>query len=92
MTKNTYAATYLETGAVENLPDGHFINGNRVDEDSGQKMQSFDPALAEPFGELALGNAVDMDKAITAAEKGACCAERDSADAVTWWKIPSGCL
>lgn len=71
MSKNKFAAAYLETGAVGNLPNGHFIDGSWVNGDSGQKMQSFDPALAEPFGEFALGNASDMDKAITAAEKGA---------------------
>ena len=71
MIKNEFAAAYLESGTVTDLPDRHFIDGTWVNEVSGQKMQSFDPALAEPIGEFALGNAADMDKAITAAEKGA---------------------
>jgi acyl-CoA reductase-like NAD-dependent aldehyde dehydrogenase len=58
----------LETGEVANLPGRHFIGGAWVNGDSGQKMQSFDPALTEPFGEFALGNAADMDKAVTAAK------------------------
>lgn len=71
MIKNKFAAAYLETGTVADLPNGHFINGTWAAGDSGQTMQSFDPALAEPFDEFALGNAADMDKAITAADKGA---------------------
>ncbi|OUS05229.1 aldehyde dehydrogenase [Rhodobacterales bacterium 52_120_T64] len=71
MTNNKFAATYLETGSAGNLPVGHFINGTWTDGESGKKMQSFDPALAEPFGEFALGNASDMGVAISAAEEGA---------------------
>ena len=54
MIKNKFAAAYLETGTVAGLPNGHFINGTWAAGDSGQTMQSFDPALAEPFDEFAL--------------------------------------
>lgn len=71
MINNKYGAAYLETGEIAGLPDRHFIDGAWVAGESGQKMQSFDPALADPIGEFALGTAGDMDRAICAAERGA---------------------
>ncbi len=71
MINNKFAATYLETGNIAGLPNSHFIGGAWVAGNSGQKMQSYDPALAEAFGEFALGTATDMDNAISAAERGA---------------------
>lgn len=59
---------YLDGGTVPPLPDGHFINGQFV---AGQdKIQSIDPGYGKAIGDFAAGTPQDVDKALTAAERG----------------------
>ncbi|WP_422375211.1 aldehyde dehydrogenase family protein [Roseibium sp.] len=70
MTVQDIAQTYLSTGKLDALPDGHFIGG-KATAASNSKMESFDPGRAEAFAEFSLGDDTDMDRAIDAAEKAA---------------------
>lgn len=70
MTAQDIAKDYLETGRLEALPQGHFIDG-KVTPASNRKMESYDPARAEAFAEFSLGDDADMDKAIASAERAA---------------------
>jgi len=45
----------------------HWINGKPTDPASGRWRQVFDPARAEPYAELADGDATDVDAAVAAA-------------------------
>ncbi|WP_259783060.1 aldehyde dehydrogenase family protein [Aestuariispira ectoiniformans] len=63
-------ADYFDRAQMPSLPTGHFINGAFVAGDSGEKLQSFDPATGEAFAEFVAGNATDVDKALAAATKG----------------------
>lgn len=46
----------------------HYINGQMVDSASGRWLDVFDPALAQVNGQVARGDAADVDAAIAAAE------------------------
>lgn len=70
MTAQDIARTYLETGKLDALPDGHFIGG-RTTPASNRKMESFDPGRSEAFAEFSLADDSDMDRAISEAEKAA---------------------
>lgn len=64
------AKTYFETGAVDELPNGHFIHGAFVPGSTGDMLESFDPGLARAFASFSAGNADDIVKAVESAEKG----------------------
>lgn len=70
MTVQDIAQTYLKSGRLDALPDGHFING-RITQPSNRKMESFDPGRAEAFAEFSLGDETDIDAAIASAETAA---------------------
>jgi aldehyde dehydrogenase (NAD+) len=70
MTVQDIAKTYLTTGKLDALPDGHFIAG-KVTPASNRKMESFDPGRAEAFAEFSLADDKEMDRAIEVAEKAA---------------------
>lgn len=63
-------ADYFDNGQLPTLPTAHFIDGNFVAGDGRNTLQSYDPATGDVIGEFAAGNAVDVDKAVAAAEKG----------------------
>ncbi|WP_420411803.1 aldehyde dehydrogenase family protein [Roseibium sp.] len=67
MTVQDLANSYLDTGSLPDLPDGHFIGGKFTGA-SARKMESFDPARAEAFAEFSLGTESDMDRAIETTE------------------------
>ena len=46
----------------------HFINGAKVDTQSGRYADVFNPALGEPVARVALGTAEEVDVAVRAAE------------------------
>jgi aldehyde dehydrogenase (NAD+) len=70
MTVQDIAKTYLTTGKLDTLPDGHFIDG-KFTPASNRKMESFDPGRAEAFAEFSLADDAEMDRAIEVAEKAA---------------------
>ncbi|GJJ00580.1 methylmalonate-semialdehyde dehydrogenase (acylating) [Duganella rhizosphaerae] len=47
----------------------HFINGVKVDTQSGRYADVFNPALGEPVARVALGTTEEVDAAVRAAEK-----------------------
>lgn len=47
----------------------HFIDGNWSSPDSGEYLESIDPAHATPWASFARGNAMDAEAAITAANR-----------------------
>ncbi len=48
----------------------HFIDGQAVEPDSGQYFLNINPATEEILSEVAEGNAVDVDRAVRAAQQG----------------------
>jgi aldehyde dehydrogenase (NAD+) len=70
MTVQDIAKTYLTTGKLDALPDGHFIDG-KFTPASNRKMESFDPGRAEAFAEFSLADDSEMDRAIEVAENAA---------------------
>lgn len=55
------------TGALANLPRGHFIAGQFVPSVSGREMESFDAGRGAVFASFAAGDAEDVDRAVAAA-------------------------
>lgn len=55
---------YTQSGSLPDLPSDHFIGGQFVLANSGQKMPSFDPGTSEEFAEFAAGDASDIDAAV----------------------------
>ncbi|NVD70074.1 CoA-acylating methylmalonate-semialdehyde dehydrogenase [Duganella sp. BJB1802] len=47
----------------------HYINGSKVDTQSGRYADVFNPALGEPVARVALGTTEEVDAAVRAAEK-----------------------
>lgn len=70
MTAHDIAKSYLTSGKLDGLPDGHFIDG-KVTPASDRKMESYDPGRAEAFAEFSLADDAEMDRAIASAEKAA---------------------
>ncbi len=56
-----------QSGTLEGLPDGHFIDGRFQPAQAGGRMESFDPGRAEPFATFAAGDAADVDQAVASA-------------------------
>ena len=64
----TLAATYLETGRIDGLPQGHFIAGKATEPSPNKVLESFDPAAGAVFATFAAGTADDVDRAVTSAK------------------------
>lgn len=61
------AANYLSTGAVPDLPTGHFIDGAWAAPRRGQHMDSEDPGKGRSFARFARGTADDVSDAVASA-------------------------
>ena len=70
MTAADLIHTYRTTGTLPHLPQGHFIDGALHPALDGAEMDSFDPGRAQVLGRFAAGSAADVDRALSAAERG----------------------
>ncbi|MFW8636664.1 aldehyde dehydrogenase family protein [Cribrihabitans pelagius] len=70
MTADHLISTYFDTGTLPDLPRDHFIGGQFVASDDGNRMQSFDPGTGTAFAEFAAGTAADVDRAVASAAEG----------------------
>ena len=61
-------ARYRAEGTVEDLPGGHFIDGEAVASLSGATMESFDPGTGRAFHAFAAGDAADVARAVESAD------------------------
>jgi len=61
---------YFQTGTLEGLPTGHFIDGRWVESVDGGRMETVDPGSGRAFGSVAAGAAADVDRAVEAARRG----------------------
>jgi aldehyde dehydrogenase (NAD+) len=59
----------LGTGTLAGLPGGHFIDGRVQPRAPGTGMASFDPGTGRAFAEFAAGDADDVDRAVTSAQR-----------------------
>ncbi|MEQ8655580.1 MAG: aldehyde dehydrogenase family protein [Kiloniellales bacterium] len=57
-----------DTGTLEGLPQGHFING-RFRDGGNDTIAYFDPGRGEEIGRLAAGGAGEIDEAVAAARR-----------------------
>jgi len=62
-------AEYLETGTLEGLPNGHFIDGAFSRPGHNRSMESFDPGSAKAFASFTAGTEADVDDAVASARK-----------------------
>ncbi|WP_075220558.1 aldehyde dehydrogenase family protein [Acuticoccus yangtzensis] len=67
MSGSSHAAAYLETGALPELPDRHFIAGEWTTPAAGGRMETFDAGFGRAFHSVAAGTAEDVDRAVMAA-------------------------
>jgi aldehyde dehydrogenase (NAD+) len=56
------------TGRLAGLPKDLFIDGDRADSSSGDRMPSFDPGTGQVFADFASGNADDVDRAVASSQ------------------------
>lgn len=64
---DAYAARYFETGTLEDIPSGHFIDGAEYPSVAGGMMEIADPGLGRVFTAVSAGDAVDVDRAVLSA-------------------------
>ncbi|APG48934.1 aldehyde dehydrogenase family protein [Phaeobacter porticola] len=70
MTADQLIATYFETGRPPDLPRDHFIDGRPAVAEAGDRMESFDPGRGVALADFAVGDAADVDRAVTSAVAG----------------------
>ncbi|MTI44792.1 aldehyde dehydrogenase (acceptor) [Roseibium hamelinense] len=65
----TLAAKVLETGCLEGLPAGHFIDGSFTSATNNKTLESFDPGRAKAFAVFAAGSIEDVDQAVESSKR-----------------------
>jgi len=64
---NAFLNEYAETGTLEILPLGHFIDGTFTQPSHNRTMESFDPGRGEAFARFTAGTAEDVDQSVRSA-------------------------
>lgn len=62
-------AEALRTGTLRDLPCRLYIDGQWLDAQSGQAMETFDPGTARPYAQFAAAGAADVEAAAQSSER-----------------------
>ena len=64
-----WIAEIRTSGTLSGLPRDHFIDGRWMEPSAGSRMPTDDPGHGRPFADFADGDAADIDRAVTTAQR-----------------------